>query len=555
MTQGRIFWGLLAAVVAVAVVVVTLAFNPVPHAGGDNAGYVGLAHGLLDTGSYTDVFDPEGLPHTKYPPVFPVLLASLIALGARTWISLKLTASVATVATVAFTYLWAERSIGALGAVAVALLLTLSAGVVYYSHWILSDPVFVAFTVVALFALTRADEDQAQVWWLPLGVMAVGLAYFTRSAGLPLVLALLLWLALRRRWRAVGLTAMALGVPMLLWWLRGRGAGVAAYGSEFWMVDPYQPGRGTVGIFGLIPRVIGNLASYVLDYAPSGIVGGGPFRAPLGVLLAIGTLAGWALSVRSRIGPAEIFFPLYAGLILVWPEIWGGDRFFLPLYPLVFLYGAVSVRSVADRLPTVAASGVTAIAILVLLLPAGADWFQETRRSASCARAAAERGAWACYGPQVGFFAGAALWSASGLPVGSAVMTRKPRHFYLLSGHPSRTFPFDPSATAQLSLADAIGARYVLLDQWDGQAARYVGSAIREQPSAFCYVGAFGQTAAGGAQLFGILAPEDRTPGASDEEGALSFAQCPEGYRAALAADTVNYTSSGRIPLLDGLDS
>ena len=161
MTPPRLYWGLLGVVVTVSGIVVAMAFNPIPHTGGDNAGYIGLAHGLITTGSYTDVFDPEGLPHTKYPPVFPALLALLISLGARTWVALKMTAAVSTVAAVGFTYVWAERSLGALAAFAVALVLALSSGIVYYSHWILSDPFFLALTVAALFALARADEDEA----------------------------------------------------------------------------------------------------------------------------------------------------------------------------------------------------------------------------------------------------------------------------------------------------------------------------------------------------------------------------------------------------------
>jgi len=556
MTPERLRWVLLAVVTAISAVVITLTFNPAPHTGGDNAGYVALAHGLVTTGTYTEAFDPEGLPHAKYPPVFPAMLALLIVLGARTWAVLKLTSVVATVATVALTYLWTERSIGSAGAFAVALVLSLCSGVVYYSHWVLSDPVFVAFTVAALLALTRADEDEAPDWWLPAGVIAAGLAYFTRSAGLPLILALLGWLLLRRRWKAAGISAATLGLPMLLWWLRGRGEGVAQYGTEFWMVDPYRPAFGNIGIFGLVRRVVANLAAYVFEYAPAGIVwAGGPPLAPLGVLLALVTLTGWGLSMRSRIGPAEIFFPLYAGLILVWPEPWGGDRFFLPLYPLVFLYGAVTLREIAGRLPTVAGSGVTAVAVLTLLLPAGREWVSEAGRARTCARVAEQLGPWACHRAQVEYFAVAAIWSAVRLPPGSIVLTRKPRHFYALSGLPSRTFPFDGDPAAHLALADSVGARYVLLDQWDGQAVRFVGVAISEQPGAFCYLRPFGEPTEGGAQLLGILAPEDRVAGVFDEEGGVPMGSCSPEFSVAPTSGALDYSPSGRIPLLDDLDS
>ena len=93
----------------VSVIIVAFAFTSIPHSGGDNAGYVSLAHGLLTEGAYLDVFDPQRMKHTKYPPVFPALLAMMIGLGARTWGTLKLAAAVPTVIAVLGTYVWAGR--------------------------------------------------------------------------------------------------------------------------------------------------------------------------------------------------------------------------------------------------------------------------------------------------------------------------------------------------------------------------------------------------------------------------------------------------------------
>jgi 4-amino-4-deoxy-L-arabinose transferase-like glycosyltransferase len=558
-TPERARWAVLAGVVLSSVVVVSAAFNPVPHTGGDNAGYVALAHGLLTTGSYTDVFDPERLPHTKYPPLFPALLALLIALGARTWVALKAAAAIPTVVAVGLTYVWAERRGGTVAAGAVALLVAASAGFVYYSHWVLSDPLFVMLTMAALYLLERADERQDGAaparGWLIGGVLATGLAYFTRSAGLPLVVALVAWLALRRRWRALAGSAVALAVPMLVWALRGRAEGVAQYATEFWMIDPYDPGAGTIGVLELPARLLDNLSAYVFRHGPAGVVGqGGPALTELGVVLTVAAVAGWALSARERIRPAELFFPLYAGLILLWPEVWGGDRFALPLYPLVFLYGVVALRAATARLPEVARNVAPAIALLVLLLPAASSWMDVVRQSSTCARIAGERGPWACYGVSVGHFVQAATWTAKGLPEGSAVLSRKPRHFYVLSGHPSRAFPFESAAAAHLSLADRLGARYVLLDQWDGLATRWVGAAVRDQPGAFCFVRSFGGAAEGGAQLLGILPAHARARRESEEGSSVAIGRCPAEYTATGADSAAYSSSSGRIPLLEDLD-
>jgi hypothetical protein len=258
--------------------------------------------------------------------------------------------------------------------------------------------------------------------------------------------------------------------------------------------------------------------------------------------------------VRARVGPAEIFFPLYAGLILLWPPVWAGDRFALPLYPLVFFYGAMALREVSRRVPALAGTLLTVGAFLLVLLPAARAWTDSTAEASACGRASRAGGAFACYGPQVEAFADAATWSGAALPSGSVVMSRKPRHFFLLSGLTSRTFPFSDEPDALLGLADAVGARYVLLDKWDGLATRYVGAAVRGRPGAFCFVRGFGSAESGGAQLLGIRPPDARADTSDPAaDGGVRLSACPAEY----ALSDVPYSSSGsgRIPLLDGLGS
>ena len=558
----------------VSVIIVAFAFTSIPHSGGDNAGYVSLAHGLLTEGAYLDVFDPQRMKHTKYPPVFPALLAMMIGLGARTWGTLKLAAAVPTVIAVLGTYVWAGRRMGAWTGFAIALILSFSSAVIYYSHWVLSDALFLALTMLALAAFVMAEaadfagaeacseSDRARdskagryTCWLVIGIAAAGFAYFTRSAGLPMVFSLFAWLAINGRRRSLVISGIGLGIPMLAWWLRGRGDGVAQYSEEFWMINPYDPSQGTIDVIGLLPRIVENASVYVLQHGPAGIVGAGAgsLLLPIGLAMAITALVGWGLSVRERVGVSEIFFPMYSGLILVWPVVWAGDRFLLPLYPLVFFYGAVAIRGLNRWLSPAVTSLVSALVLLVLVLPAAENWLDTNRESGACELVAAERGPWACYGARVGYFLQAANWSSDGLPDSVSVLTRKPRHFYLLSGHSSRTFPFDVDPESHLRLADAVGARYVLLDQWDGQAARYVGAAVNARPGAFCFVRGFGQPRDGGAQLLGILPPELRESPSRGGESVDGVQGCPESF--------INPNSGGRpylpslrIPLLESLD-
>jgi hypothetical protein len=529
------------------------AFNPAPHSGGDNAAYLALADAVVEGDGYVDAYDPQRAPHSKYPPLFPLVLAGAALLGASTWGAFKLIVAVATVLATGLVFLWAERRLEPWRAFAVTVLLASSSGVVYYSHWILSDPLFVLLTVLALWALERGGSPSWDARWLAVGVGAALGAYFTRSAGLPLLMAVLAWLALRRRYRALGVVAAVFAVPAGLWWIRGLGVGVGDYGAEFWLVDPYQPGLGTVSPTGLLGRAASNAMAYATRHVPTALVGAhGPWIAVFGLALLGAAARGWLTRVRAATGVAEIFLPLYLGLVLVWPEVWGGDRFVLPVLPLLLVYAATALEGWTRRLGG-GAHVVGGLVVAAVLVPALGSFAGAARDARTCASVLETGGPFGCYGPRVVEFVDAAAWMGEALPEGSAVMTRKPRIFYVVSGGiPSRAFPFDPSPEVQLAVADEVGARYVFLDRWDGQAGRFAAVAVQARPGAFCFVRGFGPGASGSSQLLGILPPSSRSEGIRTDAG-VSLGPCPADYvvpgDATAREDRQSSSSTTTIPL------
>ncbi len=543
-------WG--AAVLVVQVVLMIAAFNPVAHNGGDTAGYVTLAHSLLDRGTYSDLWQPGQPPHTKYPPVFPALLAVAIALGARTWAALKVVPALFTTLSVLLAYVWARERRGAPFGAAVALLTAASSGVLWSSHWELSEPPFMALTFLSLWAYERVPHSGR---WLALGAVAAGLAYFTRSAGLPLVVAAGAWLLLRRRWRAAAALTLGVGGLAVLWSLRG-GQG-AQYVSEFWMVDPYQPDLGRVGVGGLVQRVLDNSFTYVTQHVPTGLTGlGGSPAALMGV--ALFGLAGWGWWRRLRAAPAvaELFVPMYLGLILLWPQVWSGDRFALPLFPLLLFYAGERILDLAGSLQPSARRVVAGLAIALVGAPSLAHWTGEVKTASSCAALVRSEGAFACWGPRTYEFVEAAVWSGSHLPAGAVVLSRKPRIFYVESGLSSETFPFTKDVDRFLAFADSVGARYVVMDYLDGAATAYVAEAVIARGGAFC--GLEGFTAGGSevpTQILGIMPPDDRPEAEVRElaDGSASVAMRRCGADMVRAEPLPEQTArTQQIPLLVG---
>ena len=535
--------------------IVALAFTPQPHTGGDNAGYISLAHSLLDRGAYLELWAPGEPPHTKYPPVFPAVLALAILIGAKSWATLKLVPAFSTVLAVAFTFLWVRERRGLALGVIVALLLGLSESVVYYSQWILSDPTFLALTLAALWALQRGSVDEdpergrgGRGLWLALGLALVVLAYFTRSAGLPLALAAAGWLVLEKRWRPLALFAVAFGLPALLWWLRGGALGGSGYVSEFWLLDPYQPHLGTVGLGGLFHRAGQNLTAYVARIIPGGIVGDGrPFLPPLGLALASLTLVGWVRTLREKVGPAELFFPLYFGLILLWPPAWSGDRFALPLLPLAFYYSGIASLTILSSVPVWTRRVALALPVLVVVLFGSLEWRAMAEEAGRCRELTRTGRSHLCLSPPQGEYFVLAQWSGRYLPEDAVVTTRKPRIFYLMSGVKALAIPLEPDADIFLERMRDGRSRYLSLDLLDRISSYYVYPVVAERLASFCglvRVGAGGQT---GTQLLGV--PGDGFGGGSGGGGAGTLPECPAGMLRS-EARTEESLADWEIPLL-----
>jgi hypothetical protein len=537
-TGGRPTWAIIGAGLAVAVAgVVSAVAIPTPHPGGDNAGYLALAHSLTQGTGYTELWDPGLVPHTKYPPVLPLVLAGFMALGVQSWFTLKLLVAASAVSlAVLLAFLWVTERRGPVFGGLVAIPVLLSAGWLQASRWILTEPLFLVFTLGCLVAAERAlgPEGGEEVppsarRALLLGVAGLlgVLAFFTRSAGLPLVMALLAALLLARRFRAGAVLGGSFALLAGAWVFRGRRGGEGAYQNEFWMANPYDPELGTIGIGGLLVRMWENLRLYVGEVLPREWWGAAelPWLLALGGILLSGlAVAGWIRRLRPRPGPAELFVPLYLGLILLWPQVWSGDRFLLPLYPFVLFWAGEVIWDGVRRWGRGAAAGAASVAFVLLTLPSVAAWLELADDASACRRAATED-VFRCHGAGVMEFRDAAAWAGANLPDDAVVVNRKPRIFYVLGGTPGRIFPFSRDPDVLLAEADELGARFLLLDRVDGISGYYLPFVIEARPLAFCWIRGWGD-GGGGTNLFGILPPEERREGPISE-----LRLCPEDYR------------------------
>lgn len=531
--------------------------NPGIHSGGDNAAYVSLAQSLARDGAYTESWHPGSPPHTQYPPVYPAVLAVLIILGAKTWGVFKAISLLGTALATAFCFLWVRRLHGPRIAGVVALFFGISPALLYHSRWILSEPLFLTFVFASLWLLTpdsrksvRTAGSGATIPLLsrPHHIAALALvitAYFTRSAGLPLVAAVGIWLAMRKRWATLGIFSAAFAALAIPWHLRSGGE----YVSAFWLANPYALDQGTIDPWGLVTRLGTNLWDYTIEYVPSGLTGmSGIPAAGLGIVTGALALVGWLRRVRSGPGLPEIFTFLYTGLIMVWPIVWSGDRFALPLYPLILLYAGEQVVQAAARLPRRAAQVVAVAIAATVVVPAGASWLEDTEHAGRCRAQVATRGPMGCYASNIRELQVMALWTREWLPPGSVVFTRKPRLFHAFSGQTAVVYPFTSDPNSLPAQADSIGVDYVVVGNWDNSGPAYVLPAVSAHRKRFCLVKELRVGAGPAISLLAIRAQGTHdTPAEEEIEGELRMCPSPGWEDSPSSASLASMT----VPILD----
>jgi hypothetical protein len=505
-----------------------MTMEPAPHTGGDNAGYLTLAKSMTERGTYQDLYDPREPAHTQYPPVFPLILAAASLIGIKTWLQLKYMTLAFSALAVGFTYLWIrgrgrpELAFGVAGLIAVA------PGVLNLAHWELSDVPFWAMTMIAVYAWDRLRPGDYKT--LAIAVVLTTLAYLTRSAGLPLLIAAAAWLTWRKQWKSLAIFAITI-LPFALWWyIRARTQGGVDYASQFSFVDPYNPALGRIGAGELLVRMKDNGAKYINVHLPI-LLFGAPRFIPVSVLIVLLGIYGWVCRLR-RPRISELFLPLYIGLLLIWPAVWSGERFLLPALPfIVFFAGDGLVRLLRMLAPATARLVPAGLAALMVLLTIP-QLSEATRISRECMALYKSGERYPCIDPISRDLYTMAEVAPRVLPANSAVLTRKPRIFYHVSGIPGQIWPLVAQPDSFFRLAAEIRARYVLFDPRDGLSQAYVAPVLVGHPNRFCLVFGIGQDR---PMLFAIADHPLPAPAAGEQ-----FATCgPEYWKSAAARDSL----------------
>jgi len=373
--------------IALAVLYLSSASNELAgNLGGDNAHYLLLAKALAQGRGYVDLYLPDHPPHTKYPPLFPLLLAPFTWLGRfELWSVHLFIAGLGLVVPFALAG-WVRRQGYSETACLAMLLLTATLPRYYeFLFHVLSDIPFTAFCYLALWGMARS-RIEFKPRDLALITAAALAAFFTRTAGIALAAAIGMELIRRSELRGLRsgrlpwwlIFGAVMGLAFLTWSFRNRSVGGAGVGyfQELLLKDPSQPQAGYVSWIEFGSRFCQRAYFYLTFMGMQVSLGKTVFTGKAAIqpqylpwLIPVGI--GFLSRLRQPERSAEWFFVFSALMMSCW---WYPDsRFLIPMLPLASFYLILGVRRIfgwmetALRLPAPRARALTAGVGLVLL--------------------------------------------------------------------------------------------------------------------------------------------------------------------------------------------
>ncbi len=316
----------------------------------DDAVYLVTAKSIAAGHGYTIESLPRPIPQTKYPPLFPAVLALFTLVSQQAW-WLKLCPLACAAGWLVLTHkLLLRMGASRNDALLLVGLTAASPTIVYLNTSLMSESLFALLVTAALLMLL---DERA----LLAGAFA-GLATITRTAGMPLIAACILTLVFRRRFRGAvffAAVAMAIVAPWFGWSLAHATREVYDAGNNYAASNIITSLRANEKLAVLARNLILILAS------PFSLLTG--TTNPFAVIGTTVVVSG-SLYVRRQLVP-DLFIALYCLMLLCWA--WPPERFVAPMLPLILWIVWRAVRRIPVR------EAVAAAALVAALLPLWAD--------------------------------------------------------------------------------------------------------------------------------------------------------------------------------------
>jgi len=252
--------------------------------------------------------------------------------------------------------------------------------------------------------------------------------------------------------------------------------------KQFSMKNPYAPELGQAGFTDFIERITTNLSRYIsreipdalLSY-PGATMGTEPSFSDWITGLAIIALVIYALvQIWKKQPGTTIYMAASGGILLLWPSVWIGVRFMVPVIPLLIMLALYGLHLALVNITGKMKIGWNPLVLCVGLLMMSAPIKQ--------LQAASEEP----YPPNFQNYFDVATWAKENLPDTSIVCSRKPELFYIFSGLRGTSYQYTFNDTLLLEDLEQQGVDFVVIDQLGfSSTGKYLVPAVQKNMDRF----------------------------------------------------------------------
>ncbi len=460
---------------------------------GDNVSYYILSQSIANGDGFTNIHQPQQTAHNHYPPGYPFILAMASTLFNDDIQFLKkvngflLLLSVGLIFFIVF-----DITDNYHLSFIVSLFTILNYHLLRYSVIMMSEIPFLFFSTLVLWLLLKTDFKKAikTNYTFFILVLVLAATYHIRSTGLALFGGIALFLLIKKHWSyLIGLVSgfILLALP---WFLRSKSLGGSSYAKQLVRKNPYRPELGELELSDWFTRIWENLQRYITREIPSGMfnyISTPQYKEEItsqewAVGLVILAVVLFGLFRLKRFFYILLFyFGASFAILLLWPDVWYGVRFLIPLIPFLlflFVFGVQQVFVLAANLAKTEKLK-TATFYLPLVLLVLVPSYKEPLEKLELIGSADYRKSYKNYFEL-------ARWVKINAEPDAVTACRKGQLFYLYSGKP--TVGYKNTLDAEELVADLAekGVDYVVIDQLGySSTGRYLVPAVQKYTAKF----------------------------------------------------------------------
>jgi len=449
---------------------------------GDNVDYYLLGKAISQGEGYTTIWYPGSPPFSHRPIGYPVIIAISMTLGissimAIKWINFLLLSGLL----ILFYRISEKITQNKLLAFVITLIIGLNIHILHFSFIIMSEIPFLFFSILAVYFLVKLEVNDIfsfKNYNLWLMVSALSCAYHIKSLGIALLFAFLIYFFSQKKWKQGVATISGFIFLALPYYIRNKMLGVgSSYLASVTFKNPYRRELGTMEIFDYFGRIFNNIVRYISIEIPRSVA---PFfletEATTGSWITGILISAIIIFALLRLKKYRaLLFSLFLGtfgILLLWPEVWFGIRFVMPLIPFILFLCVYGIYEIFHHFKL---NHKLILGLIIIIIALNFNSYSQYNMKSK-----------AGYPMAYTNYFNLASWAKKNSNPGDVFIARKPQFFYLFSNRQVNKYKYTADDKELLKDLERQKAKYVVIEQLGyGSTPRYLVPAIQKNMSRF----------------------------------------------------------------------